>query len=234
MKKKKKEESKMRKILVVLLVLTAAYAYAGKVKSVKGDVKAMIGGKWQAAKAGMQINDGTALMTGFSSSVVITYGAGEFKLQELSKATFTEKTKADLTKSGVNLEMGKVKVKYDKQAAQGKIGFTVQTPEGSASVRGTEELVIYFPDLGMSVFVLVGEVSIDNISGISGSLFVGQGAQPEGLGIDPNSDQLNEFLTGFSGIDPDFDESQYQGLLDLLQDYLGIPIIDFSIEPQRI
>ncbi len=216
------------------MVLTAASAYAGKVKSVKGDVKAMIGGKWQTAKTGMQINDGTAIMTGFSSSVVITYGAGEFKLKELSKATYTEKTKDDKTKSGVNLELGKVKVKYDKQASQGKIGFTVQTPDGSASVRGTEELVMYFPDKGMTVIVLIGEVSIENISGIVGSLFVGQEAQSSGLGLTPNSDIMNEVITGISGLNPSFDETQYQDLLNLLQNYLNLPVLGISIEPQRL
>ncbi|OHD56099.1 MAG: hypothetical protein A2Y33_01485 [Spirochaetes bacterium GWF1_51_8] len=228
----------MRIVLSLLLAFAvAANVYAGKVKSVKGDVKVMVGGKWQAVKVGAEISDGTAIMTGYGASIVVSYAAGEFKLQELSKATYTEKKKADLTKSGVNLDMGKVKVKYDKQAAQGKVGFTVQTPDGSASVRGTEELVSYFPDLGTSILVLVGEVSISNISGATGSLYGDQQSGFGGLGLDPNSEDVGNLLSDLSDGELDDEDVFDQLLQDLLQDIIHeLPSLDdlLSKEPERL
>ena len=78
----------------------------------------------------------------------------------------------------VTSEIGKVKVKFKKVEGI-KSSFKIQTPSGTASVRGTEEEVSYFPGIGMHVVVIEGIIDVIDNAGQSLPTY-----QDENSGVD--------------------------------------------------
>lgn len=148
----------MKKFYVLVLMLAMVPAlFAGTVKSVKGKVDVMVGSKWTKATKGMYIKNGTKIMTGLNSSIKVQTKTGYFQVRELSMVTYKDKGTGH--QQTIALKSGKVKVRYKKISGI-KTSFKVQTPKGTASVRGTEELVSFSPIAGMTVIVYVGHVDI--------------------------------------------------------------------------
>lgn len=222
----------MNKTLFLSAVLFLAVPlFAGTVKEVKGDVDLLIGGKWQKASVGMDVGNNTKIMTGMDSSVRIDNTTGHFIVKELSMVTYSEKVTDKEIDQKVSIDVGKVRVRFAK-AKSIKSSFKVQTPKGTASVRGTEEEVGYYPLMGMSVDVILGLIEIADNNG-NGSQF-GQG-ENGGVGqngeLYGNSDlnqQFSDLLQQFS------DDDTQNGLLeDALNDFFN-DLFGALNEPERL
>lgn len=183
--------------VIVLSVVFAAISWAGTVQKVSGDVMADFGKGWVPVKVGMKIPNKTDLMTGFDSSITIRYDAGEFVVQELSQVTFKEKSNSKRVDNELALKLGRVRVKYQKLKSRKQTSFKVTTPRGSASVRGTEEEVVYFPDFGMQVRVLLGHVDAFSQTGMRVAVRQGGSAQSgNGLIVKGTVDQIKGHVQG--------------------------------------
>jgi len=183
--------------VIVLSVFFAAISWAGTVQKVSGDVMADFGKGWAPVKVGTKIPNGTDLMTGFDSSITIRYGVGEFVVQELSQVTFKEKSNSKRVDNELDLKLGRVRVKYQKLKSRKQTSFKVTTPRGSASVRGTEEEVVYFPDFGMQVRVLLGHVDVFSQTGMRVAVRQGGSAQSgNGLTVKGTVNQIKGHVRG--------------------------------------
>ncbi len=187
--------------------------YAGEVVSVQGDVRAFVDKTWQVVKKGDKIASGTKIMTGVKSQVEIQSPYVRCVVKPMSLVTYTEKVAGQNVSTDVSLKTGTVEVKYNKPP-QGKVEFRVQTPKGTASVRGTEEVVSYSAIEGMKVTVLSGHVEA-----VGRQLFTEQniGVSPGGTVWD-DSEKLKEIV---GVLDEVKDEKTLSEIQDLLRRLLG-------------
>jgi hypothetical protein len=156
------------KLLIAGLILICinTVLFAGKVVEVKGDAELMVNGSWTKAAADMTVADGTKVMTGVGGSIKIQAPVGYFIVNEMSIVTYSEKTSQGKADQSVSVDVGKIRVRYDKVAGI-QSTFKVQTPKGTASVRGTEEDVGYYPVSGLKLDVIEGSVNIVDNNGNS-------------------------------------------------------------------
>lgn len=222
----------MNKILFLSFVIFVSVPlFAGTVKEVKGDVDVLFGSKWQKASVGMDIGDNTKIMTGISSTVRIDNKTGHFIVKELSMVTYREKVSSKEIDQKISIDVGKVRVRFTK--AKGvQSSFKVQTPKGTASVRGTEENVGYYPQLGMSVEVIEGLIEMADNNG-NGSEF-GQG---ENGGVGQNGElygnsELNEEFAGILDMFSD-DDTSNEMIEDALKDFFN-DLFNALGEPERL
>lgn len=166
----------MKKFTVLLFILAFVNVMsAGTVKELAGSVDALIKDKWTPVKIGQEILDGTKIMTGLGASVKVETKGGFFVVNELSMVAYSENITDQNADHKVAISVGKVKVRFSKiQGIQSS--FKVQTPKGTASVRGTEENVSYFPSSGMSIEVIDGHIDVIDPSGSSFTAGAGQNA----------------------------------------------------------
>ncbi len=154
------------KIIIFGLIITGLYGflYAGKIIEMQGKVDLLLDGKWQPAAVDMGIQDNTKIMTGIGSSMKVETKGGFFTVNELSMVTFKEKTTETSSDQQLSVDIGKVSVHFTK--IQGiKSSFKVQSPKGTASVRGTWEDFSFGPARGMKVDVIEGSIDIADNSG---------------------------------------------------------------------
>lgn len=221
------------KKLFVSLVITALSVplFAGTVRQVRGDVDVLIGGRWQKAAVGMEVGDNTKIMTSVSSSIRIDNRTGHFIVKELSMVTYQEKTTEKALDQKVSIEVGKVRVRFTK-AQNVRSSFRVQTPRGTASVRGTYEDVSYYPSAGMNVDVLEGLIDVGDNNGNS---FGAGGGENGGVGNNFNlfSDtDNNQDDSGYNGQFGD-DDTQNGSYGDILRDFFNKWFSGLG-EPERL
>jgi hypothetical protein len=221
----------MKKTLIgIIIAALAVPLFAGTVKTVKGDVDVLIGGKWQKASVGMEVGDSAKIMTSVNSTIRIDNQTGHFIVNELSMVTYHEKSDSKKLDQNVSIDVGKVRVRFTK-ATGIKSSFKVQTPKGTASVRGTEEDVSYYPGSGMDVDVLEGEVDVGDNNG--NSFGAGQGenggvGQNGGLYSDTDNNQDDSGLNNQFGDDDSQNGSIDTALRDFFNDWLS------GNEPERL
>ncbi|MFN3660021.1 MAG: FecR domain-containing protein [Brevinematales bacterium] len=201
----------MKKGIVFLIV--PCFLYAGEVVSVQGDVKMFINKTWQMVKKGDTIVSGTKIMTGVKSWVEIQSPYVRCVVKPMTLITYMEKTAGEDVSTDVSLKNGEVEVRYTKPP-QGRVEFRVQTPKGTASVRGTEEVVSYDAVQGMRVTVVSGHVEA-----LGRQLFSEQNA-----GVSPAGkvwDDTEQIKQGVSILDEFKDEQTLSEMQDLLRGLLG-------------
>lgn len=212
----------MKRLAIALLAVFAIgmSAYAGTVESVTGKVDVLVGGSWKKATVGMTIADGTKIMTAVGASVKIKTTGGYFSVKELSMVTFQERTGQNSSHQTVRVDMGTVGVQFTR--AQGMdTSFQVQTPRGTASVRGTEEIVTYYPMSGMTVTVIEGLIIISDAHGNSIPLTQDQIASiAQSGGIFATDDQLVQYFGEFSNLY--HDEYSQAAINEILQNVYNL------------
>ena len=116
------------------------------------------------------IDEGDLLVTGMDDRATILLRDGSvvwvnymtiFKFSKMSVPSLVPGQSTEDYEVNLKLKVGGVRVKVPKvRTVQKK--FTVETPQGLAAVRGTEEVVQYSPELGTRIQVLSGLVSVEN------------------------------------------------------------------------
>lgn len=108
------------------------------------------------------INDRATILLRDGSVIWVNY-LTIFKITDLNVPSVVPGQSVESYKVNLQLKVGGVRVRVPKvRTIQKK--FSVQTPQGVASVRGTEQVVRYSPQLGLQVQVLSGLVEVQNRS----------------------------------------------------------------------
>jgi len=201
----------MKRWIIVLVI--PCLMYGGEVVSVVGDVKAFVGQKWVALNKGSTLASGTKVMSGVKSEAQIKSPNGIITIKPMTLVTYEEKTTTEGTETTVGLKNGIVEVKYTKPP-KGKAEFRVQTPKGTASVRGTEERVSYSVVEGMRLTVISGHVEV-----VGRQLLAGQE-----LGVNPQGNVWDNTrrLSGMVHLGGDIQgEETVQNIRDIVSELLG-------------
>jgi len=176
---------KKRLLFMMVVSLLSAPLFAEvTVQSVKGTAGVLEAKKLTPVKVGMKLKDDATVVTGANSEVNLLVNNGIITLKSLTTAKLrgVSITKSD-SKADVALRSGTV-VSDVKQITGLKTSFTVTTPVGTSSVRGTRHTISYSPGRGMRVAVASGVVAVRSNRGATkpvaqGQQFTeGQGAAP--------------------------------------------------------
>lgn len=176
---------KLKVLLISFLIVIAASLSAGvTVRAVKGTVGVMAGGKLKPVAVGMTLADDATVVTGANSEVTLEVNNGTITLKSLTTAKLrgVQVTRAT-SNADVALRNGTV-VSEVKQITGLKTNFTVTTPVGTSSVRGTSHTVSYGPGRGMAVSVTSGVVDVSSPRGATKSVSAGNGFA-QGIGSVP-------------------------------------------------
>lgn len=193
-------------IFLIVMLLFGSIAFGGTVVDVQGKAEALINGKWVPVVNKMDVKDGTKLMTGVGSSMKVQAKAGYFIMREMSMVTYGETVYENSVDQKVSIDVGKVRVRYDKVEGV-KSSFKVQTPKGTASVRGTEEEVGFYPTSGMSIEVVEGSINVmDN----NGSSFVSTGGEKSGVSSNGKLFGESDVLETDAGLNNFFSDNDTQ------------------------
>ncbi len=135
------------------------------VQTVKGTVGVMDAKKLTPVTAGMKLKDDATVVTGANSEVTLVVNNGTITLKSLTTAKLRGiAVTASSSKADVALRSGTV-VSDVKQITGLKTSFTVTTPVGTSSVRGTSHSVTFSPARGMEVAVSTGVVAVSSSRG---------------------------------------------------------------------
>jgi hypothetical protein len=170
-------------------------------------------------------------MTSVNSTIRIDNRTGHFIVKELSMVTYHEKSTDKQLDQRLSIEVGKVRVRFAK-AQNIRSSFKVQTPKGTASVRGTEEDVSYYPSAGMDVNVIEGNIDVGDNNGNS---FGASGGENGGVGNNGNlygDTDNNQNDSGYNGQFGD-DDSQNGSYSDMLKDFFNKWLSGVD-EPERL
>ncbi len=152
----------MKKLVsFILCVFIASLLFAEvTATAVKGVVGVLVSGKLQPVTVGMKLKDDATIVTGANSELTIAVNNGSLTFKSLTTAKLSGIAKTDTNSSAaVALKSGTV-VSSVKQIQGLKTNFTVTTPVGTSSVRGTTHTVSYSGERGMGISVSSGIVSV--------------------------------------------------------------------------
>ncbi len=149
------------------------------VVSARGDTAYRVGPQWiKPLQAGLRLQDGVKIRTGARSEAVIKINGNTVTIKPLTlmKVYQSELTK-NASRTRIGLRSGSVQAKIDRKAGI-NTSFKVTSPVATSSVRGTEEIISYGPNKGMTVKVISGTVGTSNVNGapriVSGNLLFRQ------------------------------------------------------------
>ncbi len=166
----------MKKFLIVAFSLFAALSLFADVTAtaVKGVVGVLASGKLQPVSVDMRLRDDATIVTGANSELTITVNNGTLTFKSLTTARLSGIAKTDTSSSAaVALKSGTV-VSSVKQIQGLKTNFTVTTPVGTSSVRGTTHAVSYSAERGMGVSVSSGVVTVSSARGAARPVAAGR------------------------------------------------------------
>jgi hypothetical protein len=145
---------------VVISLLSSPLFADVTVQTVKGTVGVMEAKKLTPVTAGMKLKDDAMVVTGANSEVTMQVNNGMITLKSLTTARLSGvKVTPTSSTAAVALRGGTV-VSEVKQITGLKTSFTVTTPVGTSSVRGTTHTISYSPGRGMQVAVASGVVAV--------------------------------------------------------------------------
>jgi len=158
----------MKKALAVVLFITVLSLplFADiTVTAVRGVVGVLIGAKLTPVRVGLKLQEGAKVVTGANSEVTIDINNGKISLKSLTNAKISSAmVTPNSSVANVSLRNGTV-VSEVKQITGLKTSFTITTPVGTSSVRGTTHSVSYNPEQGMRVSVFSGVVDVSSRRG---------------------------------------------------------------------
>ena len=158
------------------------------VKEFKGKVEIKAtGGDWQPVKAGMKLDTGASISTGFSSTALLDLGTSTLKVAPLTRMQLVELiARQGSVSTTLALKVGKVNAEV--KTAQGlRQDFTLKGPQATAAVRGTE-----FEFDGVSVKVINGLVFFTNTQGQGRGVGAGEESSTDGTQLPTTGGQEDE------------------------------------------
>lgn len=154
----------MRRLWLYLcfIFIAAPLIADAKVVSIKGVAGYLSGGKLQPISVGMGLANDATVVTGANSELTIQINNGTVTFKSLTTAKLSGISLSP-TASTADVALRSGTVVSDVRQIQGlKTSFTVSTPVGTSSVRGTMHSVSYSRERGMTVSVAVGVVDVDS------------------------------------------------------------------------
>lgn len=212
-------------IFTVILLALTSFLFAditALVKDVSGKVEIMApGGRWKKATAGMKIEEGYFISTGFRSEAVLELGPSQVVVKQLTRMELEELIEKEGTvNTSLNLRVGKIKAEVRTTAGL-RQNFRLTSPVSTAAVRGTS-----FEYDGVNLTVTEGTVVFTNILGQGRSVQAGEISKILGAGLPQSSEEISALLASTNPstltIPQDFDISN---ILDALNNLANITII---------
>jgi len=181
--------------IAVLMILIAASLFAADltavIKEISGKVEVMApGGSWKKASTGMKINTGDSISTGFRSQAILTLGASQVIVKQLTRMELAELVEKEGTvTTGLNLRVGKIRARVRTTAGL-RQDFRLTSPVSTAAVRGTE-----FEYDGVNLTVYEGSVAFTNLLGQGRLIPAGTASKLEESGVPQSSEELMALLS---------------------------------------
>ncbi len=181
--------------IAVLMILIAASLFAADltavIKEISGKVEVMApGGSWKKASTGMKINTGDSISTGFRSQAILTLGASQVIVKQLTRMELAELVEKEGTvRTGLNLRVGKIKARVRTTAGL-RQNFRLTSPVSTAAVRGTE-----FEYDGVNLTVYEGSVAFTNPLGQGRLIPAGTASELAESGVPQSSEELMALLS---------------------------------------
>jgi len=153
-------------MMATALLMLAIQAVDVEVIEVKGSVDHKLPGqKWEPLKAGMKIKRGAMVQTGIKSGALLQFGKSTKVLVRASTFAVINESFAEKNAYAgeMRVDVGSVRLEA-KPEREEKLDFKVETPQGTAAVRGTV-LQLHTDDMGTLAF---GEQGLTQFSTAGG------------------------------------------------------------------
>jgi hypothetical protein len=222
-------------ILIIVLLVLSSFLFAditAVIKEVSGKVEIMVpGGRWKKASAGMKISEGDSISTGFRSEAVLTLGASQVIVKQLTRMELSELVEKEGTvRTGLNLRVGKIKAEVRTTAGL-RQDFRLTSPVSTAAVRGTS-----FEYDGVNLTVIEGSVEFANTLGQRRFVPAGAVSQILEAGAPQSSEEIIAVLTSIDPSSLTIPQSiEITAILDFINDF-NVPddIIPDDIIPDDV
>lgn len=163
----------MRIALVALIAAAVVVAVPAEVRVQHADgivqYRLPSGSQWQALAPGVELPEGTTIISGADGSAVLTSGNSTIEVDALSRIILNEVTiRAGQETTDVEMRFGRLRSRVRRSQNRGT-DFRVSTPVSTAAVRGTD-----FVYDGRELSVIEGDVAFINLTGQRHSVRAGQ------------------------------------------------------------
>ncbi len=184
---------------VLTFLMISISGFTAKIISSTGKVSIQRDGDFKRAKKGMKLKEGDIIVTGSRSSLlfrlkdnstITVHALSILKLDTLQGLTSTPGQSKKRKKYKVRLKLKIGGIRANVTVVKGlKKKFQVQTPKGTASVRGTEKLVRYSQDRGVQLTVVRGTVLLETNLGSGKSVRKGEKSESNEVNTRSRSDE---------------------------------------------
>lgn len=140
-------------MMCLALLLIAVQAVEIDVLEIKGTVEHKIPGqKWEPLKQGMKIKRGAMVQTGIKSGALLQFGKSTKVLVRASTFAVINESFAEKNAytGELRVDVGSIRLEAAPEREE-KLNFKVETPQGTAAVRGTV-LQLHTDDMGTLAF----------------------------------------------------------------------------------
>jgi hypothetical protein len=167
----------MKKIFMLLLAAglsVPAFSQTAVIRELSGrvEVKRSANAAWTPASAGMRLERGMSVSTGFRSTALISLGTSTVAVRPLTRISIEELAASrGAENTTLFLRTGRVRANVNPPAGGGKVNFQVRSPIATASVRGTE-----FDMDSSNVKMYSGTVAFAGSDGVPAIVGAGQSA----------------------------------------------------------
>ncbi len=195
-----------KKTIFIMTVLTCLIisisGFTAKIVRTTGKVSIQRDGDFSRAKKGMKLKEGDIIVTGSRSavlfrlkdkSIIEVHALSILKIDTLQGLTSTPGQSKKRKKYKVKLKLKIGGIRANVTVVKGlKKKFQVQTPKGTASVRGTEKLVRYSQDRGIRLTVTRGTVLLQTNLGSGKSVRKGETSESNEVNTRSRKDEKSK------------------------------------------
>ncbi len=145
-------------IIFAFILLLPAFGATARITDISGKVEIKkSGGSWAAASAGMVINEGTTISTGFKSTAVLDLGSSILEVKALTRMTLEDLIEKEGTvTTNLYLRVGRVNAEVKRDTGLNH-DFKLRSAVSTAAVRGTK-----LSYTGLELTVIEGVVNFYN------------------------------------------------------------------------
>ncbi len=130
----------MKKVIITLALISLMLplvAFTGTVLETNGKVEIETDTGWKPLQKGDTVDTGRVISTGFRSSAIIQVAGSNVSVSQLTRLSLDQLTETnDAHESEIFLDLGSIAADVSSVGNK-RVGFVVNTPVATASVRGT-------------------------------------------------------------------------------------------------